>query len=86
MTSFIFIAVFAAAALILFLLCAILKSLFEIERLLVRMLEGERDAEKPIRGAFTDDEEGRALEQRRWEEGVANLLSYMGSMKGGEKL
>lgn len=81
MTSFIIIAAIAAAALICALLSAILLCAREIERLLETILDNsfESAADTPF-----EEEEGGALEQRRWEEGVKNLLSYMGAEKGGD--
>lgn len=73
----------AAAALCITLLCAILACALDIKRLLGEMLE-----EGYVRYMTDEDtpfeEDGGALEQKRWEEGVANLLSYMGGVKDGE--
>jgi hypothetical protein len=84
MTSLLIIAAAAAAAIVIALLCAILYSAIEIERLLGEILDEScgrcmADDDTPF-----EEEEGGALEQRRWEEGVANLLSYMGGAKGGD--
>ncbi len=85
MTGLIIIAA-AAAALCIALLCAILACTLKIERLLRELVEEScgrcmSDGDSPF-----DEEEGGALEQKRWEEGVKNLLGYMGAGKeGGER-
>ncbi len=71
------------------LLAAVLGRLSELEELLLCAVGERLEEEKPRYGSDsgeTESEEKALFQQRLWEEGIANLLAYMGCKKDGEKL
>ncbi len=77
------------SALAAFLSAVVLGRLSELDETLLSLLVKRQEREKPDSGFSFDGtsrDEKALFEQRLWEEGIANLLAYMGCKKDGESL